>query len=127
MFTVGLPIGLQVWFMIASLTIAVPTGVKIFNWIATTWRGNLIFDTAMLVGARFVAVFTIGGLIYVAVFPFDWQVHDSYFVVAHPLRALRRVDVRRVRALYYWWPKMFGRMLNEKLGGTSGSSSSAST
>ena len=118
MFTVGLPMGLQVWFMIASLTIAVPTGVKIFNWIATTWRGNLIFDTAMLWALGFVAVFTIGGLsgIYVAVFPFDWQVHDSYFVSPPPLRALRRVDVRRVHDLYYWWPKMFGRMLNEKLG-----------
>ena len=83
MFTVGLPMGLQIWFMIASLTIAVPTGVKIFNWIATTWRGNLIFGTAMLWALGFIAVFTIGGLsgIYVAVFPF--VVRLGRFVVAH--------------------------------------------
>ena len=114
MFAVGLPIGLQVWFMIASLTIAVPTGVKIFNWIATTWRGNLIFDTAMLWALGFVAVFTIGGLsgIYVAVFPFDWQVHDSYFVVAHLHYVLFGGSMLACSpALYYWWPKMFGRML----------------
>jgi heme/copper-type cytochrome/quinol oxidase subunit 1 len=119
MFTVGLPTGLLIWFMIASLTIAVPTGVKIFNWLATTWRGNLIFDTAMLWALGFVAVFTIGGLsgIFVAIFPFDWQVHDSYFIVAHLHYVLFGGSVFGIfAALYYWWPKLFGRYLNEKLG-----------
>ena len=62
-----------------------PTGVKIFNWLATTWRGNLIFDTPMLFALGFVGVFTIGGLsgIFLAAFPVDWQVHDTYYVVAH--------------------------------------------
>ena len=85
MFTVGLGWGLQSFFMIATMLVAIPTGVKILNWLATTWRGNLIFDTPMLFALGFIAIFTIGGLtgIYLAAFPVDWQVHDTYFVVAH--------------------------------------------
>src|SRR6266545_1056451 len=81
MFSVGLPNFLNVFFMLSSMVIAVPTGVKIFNWIATTWRGNLIFDTAMLWALGFIAVFTIGGLsgIFLAAFPVDWQVTDTYY------------------------------------------------
>ncbi len=119
MFAVGLGWGLDIWFMVASLIIAVPTGVKIFNWLATTWRGNLIFETPMLFSLGFIAVFTIGGLsgIYVAAFPFDWQVHDTYFVVAHFHYVLFGGSMFGIfAALYYWWPKMFGRYLNETLG-----------
>jgi cytochrome c oxidase subunit 1 len=119
MFSVGLPGFLNVFFMLSSMVIAVPTGVKIFNWIATTWRGNLIFDTAMLWALGFIAVFTIGGLsgIFLAAFPVDWQVTDSYYVVAHLHYVLFGGSIFGVFAgLYYWWPKIFGRMLDEGLG-----------
>jgi cytochrome c oxidase subunit 1 len=119
MFSVGLPNFLNVFFMLSSMVIAVPTGVKIFNWIATTWRGNLIFDSAMLWALGFVAVFTIGGLsgIFLASFPVDWQVTDTYFVVAHMHYVLFGGAVFGVfAALFYWWPKLFGRMLDEALG-----------
>jgi cytochrome c oxidase subunit 1 len=119
MFAVGLPGYLQGFFMISSLIIAVPTGIKIFNWLATTWRGNLHFDTPMLFALGFIAVFTIGGLsgIFVAAYPFDWQVTDTYFVVAHLHYVLFGGSLFGVfAALSYWWPKMFGRMLSERLG-----------
>ncbi len=119
MFSVGLPNFLNVFFMLSSMVIAVPTGVKIFNWIATTWRGNLIFDTAMLWALGFVAVFTIGGLsgIFLAAFPVDWQVTDTYYVVAHMHYVLFGGSVFGIFAgLFYWWPKLFGRMLDESLG-----------
>src|SRR5437899_3139650 len=119
MFSVGLPNFLNVFFMLSSMVIAVPTGVKIFNWIATTWRGNLIFDTAMLWALGFIAVFTIGGLsgIFLAAFPVDWQVTDTYYVVAHMHYVLFGGSVFGIFAgLYYWWPKIFGRMLDERLG-----------
>jgi cytochrome c oxidase subunit 1 len=119
MFSVGMPNFLNVFFMLSSMVIAVPTGVKIFNWIATTWRGNLIFDTAMLWALGFIAVFTIGGLsgIFLAAFPVDWQVTDTYFVVAHMHYVLFGGAVFGVFAgLYYWWPKVFGRLLDERLG-----------
>ena len=119
MFSVGLPNFLNVFFMLSSMVIAVPTGVKIFNWLATTWRGNLIFDTAMLWALGFIAVFTIGGLsgIFLAAFPVDWQVTDTYFVVAHMHYVLFGGAVFGVFAgLFYWWPKLFGRMLDERLG-----------
>jgi cytochrome c oxidase subunit 1 len=119
MFAVGLPVWLQAFFMITSMTVAVPTGVKIFNWLATTWRGNLSFDTPMLFALGFIAVFTIGGLtgIFLAAFPVDWQVTDTYFVVAHMHYVLFGGAIFGIfGGLHYWWPKMFGRLLNETLG-----------
>jgi cytochrome c oxidase subunit I len=119
MFSVGLPNFLNVFFMLSSMVIAVPTGVKIFNWLATTWRGNLIFDTAMLWALGFIAVFTIGGLsgIFLAAFPVDWQVTDTYFVVAHMHYVLFGGAVFGLfAALFFWWPKLFGRLLDERLG-----------
>jgi cytochrome c oxidase subunit 1 len=119
MFTVGMPVWLQAYFMIASMLIGIPTGMKIYNWIATTWRGNLQFDTAMLFALGFIVVFTIGGLsgIFVAAYPFDWQAHDSYFVVAHFHYVLMGgATFSLFAALFYWWPKIFGRMLDERLG-----------
>jgi cytochrome c oxidase subunit I len=121
MFSVGLPTFLNVFFMLSSMVIAVPTGVKIFNWIATTWRGNVIFDTAMLWALGFIAIFTIGGLsgIFLAAFPVDWQVTDTYYVVAHMHYVMFGGGVFAVFAgLFYWWPKIFGRMLDEGLGKT---------
>jgi cytochrome c oxidase subunit 1 len=105
--------------MITTMLVAIPTGVKILNWLATTWRGNLIFDTPMLFALGFIAIFTIGGLtgIYLAAFPVDWQVQDTYFVVAHFHYTLFGGAVFAIfGGLYYWWPKMFGRKLDEKLG-----------
>jgi cytochrome c oxidase subunit 1 len=119
MFTVGLGWGLQSFFMITTMLVAIPTGVKILNWLATTWRGNLIFDAPLLFALGFIAIFTVGGLtgIYLAVFPLDWQVHDSYFVVAHFHYTLFGGAVFAIfGGLHYWWPKMFGRMLDARLG-----------
>jgi cytochrome c oxidase subunit 1 len=119
MFAVGMPVGLNVFFMISSMIIAVPTGVKIFNWLATVWRGNLQFDTPMLFALGFIALFTMGGLsgIMTAAFPVDWQVTDTYYVVAHLHYVLFGGSIFGVfSALYYWWPKMFGRLLDEGLG-----------
>jgi cytochrome c oxidase subunit 1 len=119
MFTVGLATGLQGYFMIASFAVAIPTGIKILNWLATLWRGNIHFDTPMLFALGFIALFTMGGLsgIFLAAFPVDWQVHDTYYVVAHFHYVLFGGAVFGIFAgLHYWWPKMFGRMLDERLG-----------
>jgi len=119
MFTTGLGTGLDSFFMISSMIIAVPTGVKIFNWVATTWRGSIHFDTPMLFALGFIALFTMGGLsgIFLAAFPVDWQVNDTYYVVAHFHYVLFGGSVFGMfGGLYYWWPKMFGRRLDERLG-----------
>ncbi|HEV7133177.1 MAG TPA: cytochrome c oxidase subunit I [Gaiellaceae bacterium] len=119
MFAVGMPVGLDAFFMITSMVIAVPTGVKIFNWLATAWRGSIHFDTPMLFALGFIALFTMGGLsgIFLAAFPFDWQVTDTYYVVAHLHYVLFGGSIFGIfGGLFYWWPKMFGRMLDERLG-----------
>ena len=119
MFAVGLPTAVDSFFMISSMMIAVPTGVKIFNWLATLWRGNISFDTPMLWALGFIALFTIGGLsgIFLAAFPVDWQLTQTYYVVAHIHYVLFGGSMFGIfGGLYYWWPKLFGRMLDEKLG-----------
>ena len=119
MFTVGMPDVLNGFFMISSMIIAVPTGVKILNWLATLWRGNLHFDTPMLFALGFLSVFTIGGLsgIFLAAFPIDWQVHDTYYVVAHFHYVLFGGSMLAILGgLHYWWPKFFGRLLSERIG-----------
>jgi heme/copper-type cytochrome/quinol oxidase subunit 1 len=105
--------------MLSSMVIAVPTGVKIINWLATIWRGNISFDTPMLWAIGFISIFTIGGLsgIFLAAFPIDQAVTDSYFVVAHMHYVLFGGSVFGMfGGLYYWWPKFFGKCLDERLG-----------
>ena len=119
MFAVGLPLWAQVAFAANSFLIAVPTSVKIFNWLATIWGGRLQLKAPMLFALGFVGLFVIGGLtgIAVAVVPIDWQVTDTYFVVAHFHYTLFGGTVFGLFAgTYYWFPKMTGRMLSNKLG-----------
>src|ERR671927_618114 len=107
------------FFMISSFTIAVPTGIKIFNWIATLWRGSIVFKTAMMFATALPALFVIGGIsgVILAIFPVDWQLHDTYFVVAHFHYVLFGGSVFGIFAgLYYWFPKMTGRMMSEGIG-----------
>ena len=119
MFAVGFSQPLDIWFMVASMSIAVPTGVKIFNWIGTMWGGRLRFDPPMLFATGFVLLFLIGGLsgIMLALFPLDQYVTQSYFVVAHFHYVLGTVPVFAVMGgLHYWYPKLTGRMLDRSLG-----------
>jgi cytochrome c oxidase subunit I len=107
------------FFMLSSYAIAVPTGIKIFNWIATLWGGSLRFTTAMCFSVALPAVFVFGGItgILLAMFPVDWYLTDTYFVVAHFHYTLFGGAVFGYFAgLYYWFPKMTGRMMNEKIG-----------
>lgn len=119
MFAVGLPLLAMSFFTATSSIIAIPTGVKIFNWIATIWGGKVIAKPPFLFAVAFVAQFVLGGIsgVMVAVVPFDWQVEDTYFLVAHFHYVLFGGMAFGVfGGFYYWFPKMFGRMLNERLG-----------
>ena len=119
MFTVGMPLAGQLFFMFSTMLIAVPTGVKIFNWTATMWRGAMTFETPMLFAVAFLFLFTIGGFsgLMLAIVPADIQYHDSYFVVAHFHYVLVPGAVFGLMAgIYYWLPKWTGRMYDERLG-----------
>src|SRR5829696_2840431 len=107
------------FFMLSSFTVAVPTGIKIFNWIATLWRGEIVLKAPLYFAAGLPALFVIGGIsgVILAIFPVDWQLHDTYFVVAHMHFVLFGGSVFGIFAgLYYWFPKMSGRMMSEGLG-----------
>jgi cytochrome c oxidase subunit 1 len=119
MFASPIPVVVLGFFMLSSFLIGVPTGVKIFNWIATLWRGSIVMTTSLCFAVGFIAIFTIGGItgIFLAVFPVDWQLNDTDFVVAHFHYVLMGGSVFTVFAgIYYWFPKITGRMLNEPLG-----------
>ena len=119
MFTAPIPEAILVFVMLSSFLIAVPTGVKMLNWIATLWRGTIEFKTPLLFCAGFIALFLIGGIsgVFLAVFPVDWQLNETYFVVAHIHFVLMGGAVFTIfAAIYYWFPKMTGRMLSESLG-----------
>jgi cytochrome c oxidase subunit 1 len=121
MFTVGMPLAGELFFMYATMLIAVPTGVKVFNWIATMWRGAMTFETPMLFAVGNVILFTIGGFsgLMLAIAPADFQYHDTYFVVAHFHYVLVSGAVFSIiAAVYYWLPKWTGHMYNETLGKT---------
>lgn len=119
MFTSGMPYGAQLYFMVATMLIAVPTGMKVFNWITTMFRGSLSFETPMLFAIAFVFMFTFAGCtgVMLAVAPADFQYHDSYFVVAHFHYVLvNGLLFAFFGGVYYWYPKWYGRMYNERLG-----------
>ncbi|MEU3164133.1 cytochrome c oxidase subunit I [Streptosporangium sp. NPDC006930] len=107
------------FFSFMSFLIAVPTGVKFFNWVGTMWRGHISFDTPILFAVGFLVTFLFGGLtgVIMASPPLDFHVHDSYFVVAHfHYVVFGTVVFAMFSGFYFWWPKMTGKMLNEKLG-----------
>jgi cytochrome c oxidase subunit 1 len=119
MFVSGMSPYTAIAFSLITLTIGVPSAIKTFNWLGTIWGGNLKFTTPMLFALGFVSMFVIGGLsgIFMASTPVDIFIHDTYYIVAHIHYVVFGGSIFAIfGGLYYWWPKMFGRMLNETLG-----------
>ena len=119
MFTTGLPTVFNTVIAVTTMAIAVPTGVKIFNWLATMWGGSLRFKTPLLFACGLIALFTVGGIsgVIQGAVPFDWQANDTYFIVAHFHNVLIAGTVFGVFAgVYYWFPKMTGRFMSERIG-----------
>src|SRR5512133_3810992 len=119
MFTTGMPVAGQLFFMYATMLIAVPTGVKVFNWVATLWRGSISFETPMLFALAFVILFAIGGFsgLVLSLVPVDIQLQDTYYVVAHFHYVLFSGSAMALMGgVYYWLPKWTGHMYDEKLG-----------
>src|SRR5471032_798062 len=119
MFTTGMPVTSQLFFMYATMLIAVPTGVKVFNWIATMWKGSMTFETPMLFAVGFIFVFTMGGFtgLMLAIMPVDVQLQDTYYVVAHFHYVLVAGSLFAIFAgTYFWIPKWTGHMYDETLG-----------
>ena len=120
MFVSGMNPVLGTAFMLTTMVIAVPSAIKTFNWLGTLWGGNIRFTSPMLFALGFVSNFVIGGLsgIYMASTPVDIFMHDTYFIVAHFHYVVAGIIFGMFAALYYWFPKIFGRMMNEKLAKT---------
>ena len=119
MFVSGMPNWVRIPMMATTAIIAIPTGIKIFSWVATLWRGVLKMDTPMLWATGFIAMFTLGGIsgVMLAMVPLDIHVSDTYFIVAHIHYVLFGGSLFTIFAgIYFWFPKMTGRMFNEKLG-----------
>jgi len=119
MYTVGMPVAGQLFFMYATALIAVPTGVKVFNWVATMWKGSLTFETPMLFALGFLFLFTLGGFtgLVLSLAPVDIQLHDTYYVVAHFHYVMVAGALFSAFAgVYYWFPKWTGKMYDESLG-----------
>jgi cytochrome c oxidase subunit 1 len=119
MFTIGMTSVSNAFFTLSTMLVGIPTGIKIFNWVATMWGGKIRFQTPMLFCVAFLIQFLIAGLtgIMLSVAPFNWQLHNSYFVVAHfHYVIVGAILVAIFAGFYYWYPKVTGRMLDERLG-----------